>query len=80
MIKANFGTLGSIIQISPQGTIIGFVFDDGIRNLLGFDDTIIYKEYNPSPNLVEISSSDNILLETDIAQGMIFEGKQSNNS
>ena len=29
-IKPNFSTLGSIIQISPQGPIIGFVFDKSI--------------------------------------------------
>ena len=42
-IKPNFSTLGSIIEISPKGPIIGFVFDDIIRNLLGFNETILYK-------------------------------------
>ena len=32
-IKPSFSTLGSIIEISPQGPIISFVFDDSIRNL-----------------------------------------------
>ena len=45
-IKPNFSTLGSIVQISHQGPIISFVFDDSIRSLLGFDETIIYREYN----------------------------------
>ena len=35
-IKANFSTLGSIIEISPQGPIISFMFDDSIKDLLGF--------------------------------------------
>ena len=35
-IKPNFSTLGSIIEISPQGPIISFMFDDSIKNLLGF--------------------------------------------
>ena len=33
-IKPNFSTLGSIIEIKPQGPIIGFVFDDSIGSLL----------------------------------------------
>ena len=33
-IKPNFSTLGSIIEISPQGPIISFMFDDSIRDLL----------------------------------------------
>ena len=34
-IKRNFSTLGSFIEISPQGPIISFMFDDSIRDLLG---------------------------------------------
>ena len=34
-IKPNFSTLGIIIEKSPRGAIIGFVFDDSIRKLLG---------------------------------------------
>ena len=30
-VKPNFSTLGSIIEISPQGPIISFVFNDSIR-------------------------------------------------
>ena len=47
-IRPNFITLGSIIEISPQGPIIGSVFDDSIDNLLGFDETILYEECNIS--------------------------------
>ena len=32
-IKPNFSTLGSIIEISPQGPIISFMFDDSIKDL-----------------------------------------------
>ena len=45
-IKPNFRTLGSIIEIQPQGPLIGCEFDDTIKNLLGFNETILYKEYN----------------------------------
>ena len=76
-IKPNFRTLGSIIEIKPKGMIIGFVFDISIGNLLGFNETILYEEYNLSPNPVDILSFDNIFLECDIAQGMIFRGKRS---
>ena len=36
-IKPNFSTLGSIVEISPQGPIISFMFDDSIRDLLGLN-------------------------------------------
>ena len=76
-IKPNFKTLGSIIQISPQRPIISFMFDDSIRDLLGFNKTTIYEEYNLSPNPVDIISFNNIFIETDIAKGMIFKGKRT---
>ena len=76
-IKPNFSTLGSIITISPQGPIIGFVFNDSIGNLLGFNEAILWDEYNLSPNPVDILSFDNIFIHTDIAKGMIFKGKRS---
>ena len=31
-IKPNFSTLGSIIEIMPQGPIIKLIFDDSIRD------------------------------------------------
>ena len=76
-IKPNFSTLGSIIEISIQGPVITFVPDDSIRDLLGFNKTTIFEEYNLSPNPVDILSFDNIFLECNIAQGMIFRGKRS---
>ena len=76
-IKPNFSTLGSIIEISSQGPAITFVPDDSIRDLLGFNKTTIYEEYNLSPNPVDIISFNNIFIETDIAKGMIFEGKRT---
>ena len=76
-IKPNFSTLGSIIEIFTQGPVITFVPDDSIRNLLGFNKTTIFEEYNLSPNPVDILSFDNIFLKCNIAQGMIFKGKRS---
>ena len=75
-IKPNFSTLGSTIQIQAQGPIFGFLFDDTIGNLLGFNKTILWEEYNLSPNPVDILSFDNYFIHTDIAQGMIFKGKR----
>ena len=57
--------------------MIGFVFNDSIRTLLGFDESILYKEYNLSPNPVDFFSFDNIFNECNITQGMIFKGKRS---
>ena len=76
-IKPSFSTLGSIIEISTQGPIISFVPDDSIGDLLGFNKTTIFEEYNLSPNSVDILSFDSIFLECNIAQGMIFKGKRS---
>ena len=76
-IKPNFSTLGSFIEISPQGPIISFMFDDSLRDLLGFNARTLYEEYTPSNKHVNILSFDNIFLECDIAQGMIFKGKRS---
>ena len=75
-IKANFATLGSIIEISPEGPIISFMFDNSMRKLLGFLARTIFEEYNLSPNLVEILLFDKIFLECNIAKGMIFKGKR----
>ena len=76
-IKPDFNTLGSIIEISPQGSVISFVPDDSIGQLLGFAKTTIYGEYIFSQNPVDIMSFDIIFIETDVAQGMIFRGRRT---
>ena len=76
-IKPNFSTLGSIIEISPQGPIVSFMFDDIIRDLLGFNAGNLYEEYILSSNPVDTLSFDNIFIETDIAKGLIFKGKRT---
>ena len=53
------------------------MFDDSIRDLLGFNARTLYEEYKLSPNPVDILSFDNNFVECDIAQGMIFKGKGS---
>ena len=76
-IKPNFSTLGSIIEISPKGPIITFMPNYSIRDLLGFNASTFYEEYILSPSPVDIIWFDNIFIETDIAKGIIFEGKRS---
>ena len=44
------------------------MFDDGIRNILGFHAITLYEEYKISKNPVDILSFDNIFLECDLAQ------------
>ena len=75
LIKANFSTLGCIMEISKEESAISFITDDSIRDLLGFNKTSIYEKYNLSPNPVDIISFDNIFIEAHIAQGMIFKQK-----
>ena len=77
VIKPNFSTLGSIIEISRQEPLISSLADDCIKSLLGFNAVTLYEEYNLSPSPVDILSFDNIFLECDIAQRMIFRGKRS---
>ena len=77
-IKPNFSTLGSIIEISPQGPILSFMFDDNMKDLLGFNARTIFEEHKLSTNPVDILSFDNIFLECDIAQGNVFKGRKSN--
>ena len=76
-IKPNFSTLGSIIEITNPEAAISFKASDSIGSLLGFNKRTIYDEYNLSDNPVDILSFDNIFIETNIAQGMIFRGKRS---
>ena len=76
-IKPIFSTPGSIIEISRQEPLFGFLPNDCIRNLLGFIAVTLYEECNLSPNPVDILSFDNIFLEFDIAQGISFRGKRS---
>ena len=76
-IKSNFTTLGFIFEKSNEESAISFIPDDSIRNLLGFKRTSIYEKYKKSPNPVDIISFDNIFIESNIAQGVIFKGRKS---
>ena len=76
-LKPNFITLGSIIEITDPEAAISFKPSDSIGSLLGFNKRTKYEEYNLSDNPVDILSFDNIFLECDIAEGMIFRGRRS---
>ena len=76
-IKPNISALGSIIEISTQGPIITFAPDDSVGDLLGFNKTMLFEEYNLSTNPVDVLSFDNNFPERIIAQGMLFRGKRS---
>ena len=79
LIKPNFTTFGSIIKFKSNfiGTQINFVHDDSLRDLLVFNEEVIYEKYNKSGHPVAIISFDNIFIETNNARGMIFRGKTS---
>ena len=53
------------------------MFDDSMRDLLGFNARTLYEEYKLSPDPVDILSFSNIFIETNNAKGMIFKGKRS---
>ena len=76
-ITPNFSTLGSIVEILTTGPQISFVFDDSIGSLLGFNEILVWGKYNLSDDPVDILSFDNIFIECNIAQGLIFKSKRS---
>ena len=76
-IKPIFSVLSSIIEKSTQRSIVRFVPNDNIRNLLGFNGTTLYEKYNLLPNIADILSIDIFFLETVIAEVLIFKGKRS---
>ena len=67
VIKPNFSTLGSIIEIKPNfiGSQVGFIHDKSIGVLSGFDSVVIYEKRNFSPEPVDIITFDDIFLETE---------------
>ena len=75
-IKPNF--LGSVTKVKPgRGRKINFVQDDSLRHLSGSKPNAIQDECKVSDYPFEGLSFDNVLLEIDIAHGMIFKGRLS---
>ena len=62
VIKPNFSTLGSIVEISNEESAISFKASDSIGSPLGFNKRTIYEEFNLSDNPVDILSFDNIFI------------------
>ena len=73
-----FSTLRSNIEISTQHPLISFRPNDSIRDVLGSNSTILYEDYDLSPNPIDILFFDNVFLECDIAQTMIFRARKTN--
>ena len=71
--KPIFSILGSIIEFSRQKQLISLLPDDSIRNLLGFNENLIFAEYNLSPNPVDILSSENNFFGSDILMESFLE-------
>ena len=59
------------------GSQIAFTPDDSIKILSGFKPKEIHEKYNLLDYPVNTLPFDNIFLETDFAQGVIFECKRS---
>ena len=57
-------------------TQISFVFDDGVRDLSAYQTVVMFDKVISSHNPSDKMSFAETSLETDIAQGMIFEEKQ----
>ena len=69
IIRPNFSTLCSIIEINPNfiGTQLNIVHNDSISYSLGFHSVVVYEKDNLSQNPVDILSFDNTFIESDIA-------------
>ena len=79
-VQPNFATIGSIIEIDVGiGRQFSFLTDDSMKDLLRFKPKVIHEEYNLSGYPVDILSLDNIFIECDNTQRMIFPGKRSGN-
>ena len=77
-IRPYFSAFGSIKEITPSsGWQISFVQDDTIKELLGFEPRVLHVDYNLSDYPVDILYFDNIFLQTDIARGIIFNGRRT---
>ena len=78
-MKPKFSTLVSFAETSSKitGSQISVTPDDNIRDLLGLKPVVSPKNYNLSDCPVDKLSFDNILIECDIAYGMIFKSKGS---
>ena len=61
-----------------MGIQFSLVHDDSVQDLLGFKPIALFDEYNLSNNPVDVLSFD-IFLATDIAHGMIFKRKMTDN-
>ena len=78
-VKGISSTLGNVIEIETgRGCQISFFQEDSLRDLLGLRPPVIKIGLNLSDRLVDILSSDNVFLKTDIAEGMIFKKKSWN--
>ena len=53
------------------------MFNDSIRDVLGFNTRTLYEENNLSTTPIDILSFNKKFIEADIAKGMIFKGKRS---
>ena len=65
------------MEIDNKGSKVSFLPDDRVRSVFGFNAVTLYEKHNLSFNPIDNLSFDNLFLETDIAQAMIFKGKRS---
>ena len=71
-IKPAFSRLGSIVEIAlGRKRQIRFVRNGTLRDLIGFEPSVLHEKYKLSDKPVDKLSFDKIFLETVIAQGMI---------
>ena len=78
-IKPKLSTPVSIVETSSKitGSQISLTPDDNIRDLLGLKHVVLHEKCNLSDCPVDKMSFNNILIECDIAYGVIFKIKRS---
>ena len=61
-----------------NGYKVDFNIPNSIGNILGFNKTIVDKNYNESPNPINIINVNSILIHCDLVQSSYYNGKPSN--
>jgi hypothetical protein len=76
-ITPNITELKSIINITNESYLVDFTVENSIGPTLGFKNLIIEHGYNTSPDIVDITKVNSVLVNVDIISGSYVNGNQS---
>lgn len=73
-ISANIHELKSIININNESYRVDFTIENSLGPTLGFRSQILSAGYNKSPDIVDITKINTVLIHTDITYGSYVNG------